>query len=108
MIISADPRLFEFPGDDWSPETGTEKNTLEFSLNVRCKKGREAGEYQDSHVTTGHLVWEPRGGQSTWLTSPGPAEHDILINKLRPGHEMDIKMFAVKVCPHYLINYSLE
>ena len=24
-------------------------------------------------------------------------EDDILINKMRPGHEMDIKLFAVKV-----------
>ena len=31
------------------------------------------------------------------MTDPGPVEDDILINKLRPGHEMDIKLFAVKV-----------
>ena len=31
------------------------------------------------------------------MTSPGPVEDDILINKMRPGHEMEMKMFAVKV-----------
>ena len=31
------------------------------------------------------------------MSDPGPVEPDILINKLRPGHEMDIRMFAVKV-----------
>jgi len=30
------------------------------------------------------------------MTSPGPVEDDILINKMRPGHEMEMKMFAVK------------
>ena len=48
-------------------------------------------------MTTRHLEWRPRGDQSTWLTDPGPHQKDILINKLRPGHEMDIKLFAVKV-----------
>ena len=28
--------------------------------------------------------------------NPGPTEDDILIAKMRPGHEMDIKLFAVK------------
>ena len=28
--------------------------------------------------------------------NPGPVEDDILVSKMRPGHEMDIKMFAVK------------
>merc|ERR1719427_1235195 len=40
--------------------------------------------------------WSPRGDQADWLTQPGPAQQDILINKLRPGHEMEINMFAVK------------
>ena len=28
--------------------------------------------------------------------NPGPVEDDILVSKMRPGHEMDIKMFAIK------------
>ena len=54
-----------------------------FWLQVKCSKGSEPGQYNDSHVTTGeHLVWQPRGDQATWLTNPGPSEKDILINKL--------------------------
>ena len=114
LPLTADPRRFDWPSSDWTPDTGTEKDTIEFSLEVKylgddcycydmfwlqvkCSKGSEPGQYNDSHVTTGeHLVWQPRGDQATWLTNPGPSEKDILINKLRPGHEMDIKMFAVK------------
>ena len=61
---------------------------------MRCT--RDSAE-EERHVTTRHLEWRPRGDQSTWLTDPGPHQKDILINKLRPGHEMDIKLFAVKV-----------
>ena len=98
LPLTADPRLFEWPGKDWSPETGTEANTLEFSINVRCSKGAEPGEYKDSNVTTKHLVWQPKGDQTDWLgtDNPGPAQSDILINKLRPGHEMELRVFAVK------------
>jgi DNA-directed RNA polymerase I and III subunit RPAC1 len=28
--------------------------------------------------------------------NPGPIEDDILLNKLLPGHELDIKLYAVK------------
>ena len=31
------------------------------------------------------------------MKDPGPVEDDILINKLRPGHEMEMRLFAVKV-----------
>jgi hypothetical protein len=31
------------------------------------------------------------------MSDPGPVEDDILINKLRPGHELEMKLFAVKV-----------
>ena len=37
LPLTADPRLFEWPGQDWSPETGTEANTLEFSINVMLR-----------------------------------------------------------------------
>ena len=96
--LTADPRQFTYPGPEWSPETGTERDTLEFSLQVRCTKDPVTpGQFVDSHVLTDKLVWVPRGDQESWLTDPGPQQKDILINKLRPGHEMDIKLFAVKV-----------
>jgi hypothetical protein len=31
------------------------------------------------------------------MSDPGPVEEDILINKLRPGHELQMRLFAVKV-----------
>ena len=34
------------------------------------------------------------GKEST--PNPGPVENDILIAKLRPGHELDIRMVAIK------------
>ena len=96
--LTADPRQFTYPGPEWSPETGTDRDTLEFSLEVRCSKDPDTpGQYVDSHVLTDKLVWVPRGDQASWLTDPGPEQKDILINKLRPGHEMEIKLFAVKV-----------
>nr|ALS05142.1 DNA-directed RNA polymerase [Paracalanus parvus] len=95
--LTADPRQFTYPGPGWSPETGTERDTLEFSLEVRCTKDPDTpGQFVDSHVLTDKLVWVPRGEQASWLTDPGPQQKDILINKLRPGHEMEIKLFAVK------------
>ncbi len=35
--------------------------------------------------------------QAERMSDPGPVEDDILINKLRPGHELEMKLFAVKV-----------
>jgi len=99
LPLTADPRMFNWPPSDWNPETGTEKDTLEFSLAIKCTKNSDPGVlYNNSHVLTKHLKWVPRGEQEKWIgsTDPGPAAKDILINKLRPGHEMDIKMFAVK------------
>ena len=52
----------------------------------------------DSNVYTRHMSWVPQGSQASWLTPAGvlSTQPDILINKLRPGHEMDMKLFAVK------------
>ena len=48
------------------------------------------------------------------MTDPGPVETDILLNKLRPGHEMEMRLFAVKVVlllfhnvPHEHLNLPL-
>lgn len=49
-------------------------------------------------VYTSNLKWNPIGSQSRMYTSKdvGPVESDILIAKLRPGHEIELKMHAVK------------
>jgi len=96
--LKADPRLFKWKEEETGDE-GTEEDTLEFSLRVKCKKNSvksESQPYIDSHIYTKHMTWLPKGKQADSVGEPGPVEDDILINKMRPGHEMDIRMFAVK------------
>jgi len=104
--LAADPRLFS-----WKPEEqenkkkkakegegdeGTEKDTLEFTLKVRCKNKADKSGYIDDQILTKHIQWVPKGSQASWAGNVGPTEPDILVNKLRPGHEMEIVMYAVK------------
>lgn len=51
-----------------------------------------------SVVLSKHIKWVPIGDQaSNFQTSDvEPVNDDILIAKLRPGHELDLKLFAVK------------
>jgi len=100
LPLTADPRLFSYPARDWTPESGSEKETLQFSLNIKCKSSNNSDSlYENHHVLTKHLKWVPRGDQEKWISTvdPGCEAKDILINKMRPGHEMEIEMFAVKV-----------
>jgi len=100
--LKADPRLFDWKSKDTGDE-GTEKDTLEFRLHIKCSKkpggnpddGPDAA-YIEHRVLTEHVKWVPKGNQESLVKDPGPVEPDILINKLRPGHEMEINMFAVK------------
>jgi len=49
-------------------------------------------------VLTSHLKWIPLGGQKDIITpdAVGPVDDKILIAKMRPGHELDIKLHAMK------------
>jgi len=99
LPLTADPRLFSYPSQDWTPESGSEKETLQFSLNVKCNSSNDPNiQYENHHVLTKHLKWVPRGDQEKWISTvdPGCKAKDILINKMRPGHEMVVEMFAVK------------
>jgi len=98
--LKADPRLFKWKPEDAEDE-GTEEDTLEFKLHVKCRANRNKKEalaepYLDSKVFTSHMEWVPKGDQASKMTNPGPVETDILLNKLRPGHEMEMTLFAVK------------
>lgn len=44
------------------------------------------------------MKWIPKGKQATLYNEAdlGPCESDILISKMRPGHELNLKMIAVK------------
>lgn len=49
-------------------------------------------------VYSKHLKWTPIGGQADIYKAEqvGPVFEDILLNKMRPGHELDLKLLAVK------------
>ncbi|XP_076443132.1 DNA-directed RNA polymerases I and III subunit RPAC1-like [Babylonia areolata] len=101
VAIKADPRLFEYkqPGTD---DEGTEQDTLEFHLKVRCTKNLNATDstdpdqlYRDHRVTTKYLEWIPKGNQAR-LGKIGPVKDNILLTKLKPGQEVDMRLFCVK------------
>ncbi|CAF0733459.1 unnamed protein product [Rotaria sordida] len=103
--LHADPRLFV---DKVSSDTKErEDDTLIFKLKVACKKNPKAttdgndnskNPYINSNVYTEHMEWIPIGNQATKFKSEdvGPVSHDILIVKLRPGQEIDLKLVCHK------------
>lgn len=102
--IKADPRLFEYrqEGDD----EGTAEDTLEFHLKVKCTKNKNASKdaavpeelYINHSVYSGQMKWVPIGSQAELYGEDAikPVHDDILIAKLRPGQEIDVKMHCVK------------
>ena len=52
------------------------------------------------------LLLLPRGTQASWAGEVGPTEPDILVNKLRPGHEMEMVLYAVKVAKYFVPTIS--
>lgn len=49
-------------------------------------------------VYSSHIKWTPIGEQSSIYkeNDVAPVHNDILIAKTRPGHELDLKLVAVK------------
>ncbi|XP_023231186.1 DNA-directed RNA polymerases I and III subunit RPAC1-like isoform X1 [Centruroides sculpturatus] len=102
--IKADPRLFEYrqEGDD----EGTAEDTIEFHLKVKCTKNKNASKdaaipedlYLNHLVYSGQMKWIPIGSQAELYGEDAikPVHDDILIAKLRPGQEIDVKMHCVK------------
>lgn len=96
--LKADPRLFEMKSAEVGDQ-GTEKDTLEFELKVKCKKNvsEDKEGFTDRCVYSKHIKWIPKENQKSWIANdPGPMEGDILLNKLLPGHELDMKLYAYK------------
>ncbi|QQP55854.1 DNA-directed RNA polymerases I and III subunit RPAC1 [Caligus rogercresseyi] len=102
--IMADPKLFDWkiPGDT---DQGRESTTLEFELKVQCTKKKGAdpkatsdpeGLYDNHRVLSKDIKWIPNGFQGKRMDGIKAVEEDILIAKLRPGQEMDLKLYAVK------------
>ncbi|XP_067012451.1 DNA-directed RNA polymerases I and III subunit RPAC1 [Anabrus simplex] len=103
--LKADARLFEYRRED--DEEGTEQDTLEFELKLKCswnpKAKDTAGAPVDekkinSKVYTKHIKWLPIGSQKDIYTAEevGPIHEDILIAKMVPGQELDLKLHAIK------------
>lgn len=102
--LKADPRLFEYKSEDASDE-GTDQDTLEYKLKIKCTRRKDAKDtsiadslYENHNVYSGHIKWVPKGKQGTMFreNDVGPVHDKILISKMRPGHEFDIKLLAVK------------
>ena len=79
---------------------GTPQDTLIYELKIRCKrnpsadpKSRDTKDYIDTHVLSKSIKPIRRTGQPEEI---GLIHDDILIAKMRPGHELDIKLYAVK------------
>ncbi|XP_055376014.1 DNA-directed RNA polymerases I and III subunit RPAC1 [Condylostylus longicornis] len=101
--LKADPRLFEYKSED--NEDGTEHDTLEFELKVKCTKRKDIKDssnfdtiYKNHKIYSGQIKWLPKGKQASIYNenSVGPIHDDILISQMRPGHEFDLKLLAVK------------
>lgn len=108
--LKADPRLFEYksvPKDTSKNDEEYEpcdQDTLQFQLKIKCTKSATSHSshpddmYKNHKVFTKDIQWVPVGGQGDMYKAGdvGPIHDDILIAKLRPGHEIDVTMFAVK------------
>ncbi|XP_049572378.1 DNA-directed RNA polymerases I and III subunit RPAC1 isoform X2 [Orcinus orca] len=102
--IHADPRLFEYRNQ--GDEEGTEIDTLQFRLQVRCTRNPRAAKdssdpnelYVNHKVYTRHMTWVPLGNQADLFPEGTirPVHDDILIAQLRPGQEIDLLMHCVK------------
>lgn len=94
--LKADPRLFEYRLSDEGE--GTENDTLEFELKYKCTR-KDAQVFEKNYgVYSNQLKWLPKGRQSSMFREAniGPTEGDILLAKMKPGHELDLKVIAVK------------
>lgn len=102
--IRADPRLFEYRNQ--GDEEGTEIDTLQFRLQVRCtwnpKAAKDSSDpnelYVNHKVYTRHMTWVPLGNQADLFPEGTirPVDDDILITLLRPGQEIDVLLHCVK------------
>ncbi|XP_043216115.1 DNA-directed RNA polymerases I and III subunit RPAC1-like isoform X1 [Amphibalanus amphitrite] len=102
--LKANPLMFEYKGA--SEDAGKPEDTLQFELKVKCKVDPSAPgdatnpseKYVNSNVYSGSIKFCPYATQEGIYTDDqvGPVHQDILIAKLRPGHELDLKLHAVK------------
>lgn len=102
--LKADPRLFEFKTEADLEEK--DDNTLEFEIKVKCTSVKENTKnslcaediYKNSNIYSSQIKWVPIGNQKQRFKEKDiePIHDDILITKMRPGHEIDCKLLAIK------------
>lgn len=102
--LKADPRLFEYKTEEDSEPN--DQDTLKFELKVKCVRNPMAPKdsthhddlYQNHTVYSKSIKWVPIGGQGDLYKERdvGPVHSDILIAKMRPGHEINATLLAVK------------
>ncbi|GJQ66005.1 hypothetical protein Trydic_g4097 [Trypoxylus dichotomus] len=101
--LKADARLFEYHEDENAEYT--DNDSLEFELKIKCTFNKELNNsscaddlYKNNNVYSKHIKWLPKGNQLKIHKEidVGPIHDDILIAKMRPGHELDLKLIAVK------------
>lgn len=102
--LKANATLFEFRPD--GSMEANENDTLEYELKIKCTINHEGDKssqlpndlYKNHSVYSQHIKWVPIGSQATTLTADSvkPVHDDILLNKMRPGQELDLKLHAVK------------
>ncbi|XP_050532633.1 DNA-directed RNA polymerases I and III subunit RPAC1 [Daktulosphaira vitifoliae] len=100
--LKADPRQFKMKADNAEPN---EQDSLVYELKIKCtKKDLDAlihKQFISFPVYSKNIKWLPLGNQKDMYTEEnvGMIHDDILIAKLRPGQEIELKMFAVKGIP---------
>ncbi|CAH1637789.1 unnamed protein product [Spodoptera littoralis] len=102
--LKADPRLFEYRQEDATG--GTEFDTIEFTMKVKCTVNKSQPKdsyraedlYENHSVYSSQMKWQPMGNQASIHKEAdiGPVHGDILVSKMRPGHELDLSLVAVK------------
>jgi len=99
--LKANPDKFKYKEN--VEDEMTAEDTLEYELKIKCKLPKDASKedkkaYIDSKVLSSHIEWIPIGNQNETLKAEDvkPIHDDILINKLNPGQELNLRLYAVK------------
>ncbi|XP_014479492.1 PREDICTED: DNA-directed RNA polymerases I and III subunit RPAC1 isoform X2 [Dinoponera quadriceps] len=107
--LRADPRLFEYTSSHARKDDEvSDEDTLRYELKVICTKNPQKSQesylpeetYKNSNVYSRDIKWVPIGRQAEIFPNGAEQlrvlEDDILICKMRPGHEIHAYMHAVK------------
>ncbi|XP_054715003.1 DNA-directed RNA polymerases I and III subunit RPAC1-like [Uloborus diversus] len=104
--IKVDPRLFEYKDSTEDPEKGTEEDTIQFELKVKCSRKPNIPKdssvpddkaFNHAKVYSRDLKFVPiNDNQKKMYGNIRPVHEDILLAVMKPGHEIDLKAFCYK------------